>query len=313
MILQFPRSSNRKNLTPLGITSHEALADQRLDYQLKTLELSAMLHRKQDMALLLECFFVEVQTWVKIEGIKHQSIGSTTYTLIGSQRQHQVRFELKLGEVSLGDIVIFRATPFTPRQQRELERQALHLVYPVKSALAHAKEVEAALTDNLTGLQNRLAFEKCLAREILLSQRNEIPLSLLMIDLDFFAAVNEHHGYEIGDSVLKSVAELLRKTARKSDMLFRYDTDTFVVVLSGTEYNGAKVLAERIRSAIGKHFHYGNINVVFSASAGITEVREQDSADAVTDRALAALINAKLAGRNRLRAEDETKPQIQLI
>lgn len=313
MILQFPPSSNRSNLATLGVTSAEELSDQRLNYQLRVLELTEMLHRKRDMSLLLECFFIEVQTWVRFDGIMHQPADAYSSILIGSQRQHRVQFELKLGDQSLGDIVFLRATRFSPRDERELERQVAHLVYPVREALVHAEEVRKIFTDDLTGLQNRLALEKNLPREVLLSQRNEVPLSLMMLDLDRFAALNEHHGYAVGDEVLTSVADAISKTVRKSDMVFRYDTDSFVIALSGTEYNGAKVLAERIRTAIDTRFTYDNIQIMLSASAGITQVMEHDNAENVLDRAMAALINAKLAGRNTLRAVDEVAKDIQLV
>ena len=313
MILQFPPSSHRSNLATLGVTSNEELSDQRLNYQLGVLELTAMLHRKKDLSLLLECFFIEVQKWVRFDGILHQPADGHSETLIGAQRQHRVQFEIKLGDQSLGEIVFLRATRFSAREERELERQVVHLVYPVREALIHADEVRIYFTDELTGLQNRSAMEKYLPREVLLSQRNEVPLSIMMLDLDRFASLNENHGYAVGDEVLESVAGAIARTVRKSDMIFRYDTDSFVIALSGTEYNGAKVLAERIRTAIDTRFAYDNVQIMLSASAGITQVMEHDTADSVVDRALAALINAKLAGRNTLRAVDGVAKHIQLV
>lgn len=297
----------------LGVTTNESFRKTRLDHQLRVLEISEMLHRKLDLSLLLECFFIETQSFVPYDGVSFQQRSHFPAVFFGSQRQYSSRFELLLGDRLLGEITFYRATAFTPREERELERLVMHLCYPLDKALAHRVAVQATLTDELTGLNNRLALEKTLPREIILAQRNEFPMSVLLLDVDRFSEVNASHGEQVGDDILRTVATTLANSIRKSDMIFRYDADTFAIVMNGTEYNGAKVLAERIRKAVDVCFRYENVQVMLSASAGISELVEKDSAEDILDRASEALLNAKKAGRNTLRAVDVNQAFMSLV
>ncbi|MBX2882789.1 MAG: GGDEF domain-containing protein [Granulosicoccus sp.] len=297
----------------LGVTSNESFKKTRLDHQLRVLEITEMLHRKVDLSLLLECFFIETQSFVRHDGLSFQQRSHFPAVFFGSQRQHTSRFELSLGDDLLGEISFYRSTAFPSRDERELERLVAHLCYPLAKSLDHQAQVQATLVDDLTGLNNRLALEQSLPREITLARRNDMPMSLLLLDIDRFSEVNASHGEQVGDDILRTVATTLANSIRKSDMIFHYDSDTFAIVMNGTEYNGAKVLAERIRKVVDVCYQYRNVQVMLSASAGITELVENDTAGELLERASEALLNAKKAGRNTLRALDVQQSHLSLV
>nr|MBX2824506.1 diguanylate cyclase [Gammaproteobacteria bacterium] len=200
-----PEFSKSRTDVRLGVTSHESLKQQRMEHQLRVLELTDMLHRKLDLMLLLECFFIESQSFIKYDGLQYQQPDRVPPTLMGSRRQHVIRFELALGDESLGEVTFYRARRFSPREDREFERLIAHICYPLSNALDYQAAIQATLVDDLTGLNNRLAFDQSLPREIVLAQRNETPMSLLLLDVDHFQQIKDTHGDAVGDDILTAV------------------------------------------------------------------------------------------------------------
>ncbi len=109
---------------------------------------------------------------------------------------------------------------------------------------------EMALTDPLTGLPNRRAFEEVLERELLRARRYHHPLGLLMLDLDAFKGINDQYGHLVGDQVLRQIATALRRTLRETDFVARYGGDEFIVLLPETGPEQGAVVAERLAQAI---------------------------------------------------------------
>jgi diguanylate cyclase (GGDEF)-like protein len=114
---------------------------------------------------------------------------------------------------------------------------------------------ELIYTDDLTGLYNHRYLQIALEQEIRRAERYGLEFSLAFIDLDLFKNVNDTHGHLTGSSVLREVGELLRQCVRDADLLFRYGGDEFTALLVETDTRGAKVVAERIRSAIEGHLY----------------------------------------------------------
>ncbi len=108
---------------------------------------------------------------------------------------------------------------------------------------------QRSMTDPLTGLYNRRSMEQLLQREVALSDRYQHPLSLVMIDLDRFKLVNDDHGHAAGDHLLRSFADCVRMTLRKTDLAFRYGGDEFVVVLPQTPISQAQQVVHKLRQA----------------------------------------------------------------
>jgi len=159
-----------------------------------------------------------------------------------------------------------------------------------------------ASTDALTGLHNRREFEGGMVREMERARRLRVPLSLALIDIDFFKRINDRHGHDVGDGVLREVAATLRAGIRRSDLVARIGGEEFALVLLGTEPPGARVLLERLRRAVAAlRVPAGADTVGCTISVGITD-RVDDDADwaALYKRADQALYAAKQGGRDRV-------------
>lgn len=139
------------------------------------------------------------------------------------------------------------------RRMKARERELTRLVDERTRELERANQelAQLSLTDRLTEIANRRALEQFLDREWGRSVRNGLSLSLLMADVDFFKAFNDRYGHPAGDECLRSVARVLRSSARRpGDLAARWGGEEFVVVLSETGAEGAVVVAERIRAAV---------------------------------------------------------------
>jgi diguanylate cyclase (GGDEF)-like protein len=158
-----------------------------------------------------------------------------------------------------------------------------------------------ARTDALTGALNRRGLEALLEREAARAERTGEPLTLLVVDLDGFKAVNDRHGHLWGDRVLCRVADLLASESRASDRVARLGGDEFVVVLAATDAEGARIVARRIQRAIAAvdllegcptREQLERVTISIGVASGLAP-RE------LVARADSALYAAKRAGRNR--------------
>jgi diguanylate cyclase (GGDEF)-like protein len=162
-----------------------------------------------------------------------------------------------------------------------------------------------AETDPLTGAANRRRFHQALEIECLRFARNRLPLSVLMIDLDSFKEVNDRYGHPVGDTVLRTVAQLLLLSLRKTDLLSRYGGEEFAVLLPETPLTGAMVIAERIRQTIRqKPIVADGCELEVTISVGVASHNEDGEAspEVLLKKADLALYRAKALGRNRVEA-----------
>src|SRR5215510_11828160 len=109
---------------------------------------------------------------------------------------------------------------------------------------------KAFVTDSLTGLHNLRYLDKVLSWEVVRANRWQLPLTMLMLDIDGFKRVNDMHGHVAGNTVLKSLAAILRSSVRPQDFVFRSGSDEFCIVLPGANLNGGLLVRERILSRI---------------------------------------------------------------
>jgi diguanylate cyclase (GGDEF)-like protein len=161
-----------------------------------------------------------------------------------------------------------------------------------------------AATDGLTGLPNKRAFEEALHRDLSRADREGSALSLIVLDLDEFKKVNDTHGHSVGDDVLRMSSSVLKRSLRTGDVAARYGGEELVVILPKTDAAGARVVAERLRSAIALSpvvAPAGSIHV--TASVGVATVHGpgcRETAARLFEAADGALYDAKRAGRNRV-------------
>lgn len=153
-----------------------------------------------------------------------------------------------------------------------------------------------AMTDGLTMIANRGAFTSALDRELARSARSRQPFSLVMLDLDRFAAVNALHGHRAGDDALCSVAEVLSQACRDLDTTARYGGEEFVVLLPDCSPDRSVAVADRLRAAVAT----AEAPHPLTASAGVASFPAHASdATSLVRAADQALLAAKRAGRNR--------------
>ena len=178
------------------------------------------------------------------------------------------------------------------------EKEARREVERYHSELRKANERlrELSLTDPLTGCWNRRAFEERLASEFATCKRHGGVLSILMLDIDNFKKINDQYGHETGDQVICRVAKVLKDGARGSDMVCRYGGEEFAVLLPRTPREGAAMIAERLRAAVGAKWDGTPVTV----SIGIGNLSENCDSATVVRHADEALYAAKAAGKNRV-------------
>lgn len=165
------------------------------------------------------------------------------------------------------------------------------------------KAMEESQRDALTGVLNRMAYEKRMRDEMGRSKRFGHHFSIVIMDLDKFKSINDTFGHVAGDQVLKAVAQIAGSQLREIDGFCRYGGEEFVAILPETELPGAMAVAEKIRKAVENfRFHSRGQRVVITLSAGVAQYGGEDKIEAFTDRADKALYRAKSEGRNRAAA-----------
>jgi len=175
------------------------------------------------------------------------------------------------------------------------------------------KEAElAAITDVLTGAYNRRYLMDAASKKLNVCKDKNLDFSLLMIDADYFKKINDTHGHLVGDEVLKILVSRSRYILRRDTFIARYGGEEFVVVLPGTDQDGAISIAERIRSNIDSSpFNIGDLSVNVTVSIGVAS-KVNDSATLVDliDNADKALYHAKQSGRNAVVHYEDKKGNI---
>jgi diguanylate cyclase (GGDEF)-like protein len=156
-----------------------------------------------------------------------------------------------------------------------------------------------ASIDPLTGLFNRRYFDTRLEAELQRARRHSEPLTLLMVDIDNFKAINDELGHVVGDRLLRCVSERLRRGVRIFDVCARYGGDEFAILMPSSNVDTAVLVAERIRTSVRGHCAYGTAGVTVSIGVAHSDGREQDLLS-IADR---ALLEAKAMGKNTVKVQ----------
>jgi diguanylate cyclase (GGDEF)-like protein len=173
----------------------------------------------------------------------------------------------------------------------------------IENAKFHREMELLAITDALTELHNHRFFQEQLEDEFERAKRFNIPMSLIIADIDRFKRVNDAYGHQQGDLVLKEMAGIIKKNVRKIDTIARYGGEEFAIILPGTNATAAESIGERIRKEVAQHVFSGNKNPIsLTLSLGIStypnsEVKDKEDLIRLADQ---ALYEAKGKGRNRV-------------
>ena len=185
-------------------------------------------------------------------------------------------------------------------RRQVLEETKLRAMTESLSARSETLE-HAALTDPLTGMQNRRYFDDALREYLEEFRRIEKPVGLMILDLDHFKQVNDTHGHDIGDQVLREVANCLRDLTRYHDVVARLGGEEFAVVAPNMDVDMLSKLAERIRKAVaGLAVVTGNVRLKVTTSVGLAVWDGKESAEEFYRRADKLLYQAKRMGWNRI-------------
>ncbi|MCM8857235.1 MAG: GGDEF domain-containing protein [Candidatus Thiodiazotropha sp.] len=191
------------------------------------------------------------------------------------------------------------------QSQHKIESQMSSVLSEVELLRKELEQVkEESMTDGLTGIANRRAFDTALEHNIDSSREEKVPLSILLIDIDHFKTFNDTYGHLVGDKVLRFLATTLKHCLKGKDMAARFGGEEFAVILPQTPLGGADAIANQIRKAISSvelkdrsnGACYGKVTV----SIGIAQCRLNELPNQLINRVDRALYLAKERGRNRV-------------
>lgn len=160
-------------------------------------------------------------------------------------------------------------------------------------------------SDPLTGLQMRRAFEADAAVMLIRASEQNVPVSMIVADIDHFKAINDRWGHSVGDQVIKAFGKLVEQKTRKRDLTGRIGGEEFCILVWNCALGPSKGLAERIRQALAGQKNFGiAAELDLSGSFGVAQLRKRESYSSLFERADRALYRAKERGRNRVEAAD---------
>ena len=232
-------------------------------------------------------------------GVVEQLSASADGLAVHASRQ--LRYMLLLSGAFLGVALFFGSFFIYPQLRRTVREQGKLREMTETLSVKSQTMQQAALTDGLTGMQNRRYFDDALREYIGEFRKIEKPVGLMIIDLDHFKTVNDTHGHDIGDEVLRNVASCLKDMTRYHDIVARLGGEEFAVVAPNMDMAMLTRLAERIRRAIAAMVvESGNIRLKVTASLGLAVWDGRESQEQLVRRADTQLYQAKRAGRNRV-------------
>jgi diguanylate cyclase (GGDEF)-like protein len=211
-------------------------------------------------------------------------MGWTEYILAHQEREHRVKMSVE-GKTSTFTVDV---------QMMEYEDALRYVV--IFNDITNLNNL--ATLDRLTQIANRFEFDKILGHSIEVSRRYKRSFSILLLDIDHFKSVNDHFGHLVGDEVLKTFSELLRKQIRQSDVVARWGGEEFIILLPDTSLASAIKMADALRQRIEVN-PFDTVGTI-TCSIGVAEFNTIERADDLLHRADEKLYKAKHSGRNRV-------------
>tara|TARA_Y100000748_G_scaffold215067_2_gene180383 strand:- start:370 stop:1335 length:966 start_codon:yes stop_codon:yes gene_type:complete len=258
----------------------------------------------------LFALFPEIdQSWFTHKVETAVMLGTRAFT-IWEQRPNLVHFKSYQPITGMADEMYQNVTILPLRSSSGSTDHVCLIIYDVTGVAVNKRQLESAntklqelaLRDGLTGLLNRRYWESCLEREFARHQRYDNAVSLVIFDIDHFKRVNDTYGHQTGDEVIRATARITSQLVRETDFAGRYGGEEFVVLLPGTNLDGAAQFAERLRSTIERQqLEHNGTPLTFTISLGVAALGD-DMADyqALLEHADKALYQSKEQGRNRV-------------
>jgi len=263
--------------------------------------LTRRLQTTLDCSDIIHMFAQEVRTMVAFDQMTHDASNQETIIIGEHSGTHSCQYNLSMDETDLGSITFSRKKRFIEEELAIIERLAGTLVFPLRNAKLYQAALKSALKDELTDFGNKRALTASLHREAELSIRHNTPLSIVMLDIDYFKSINDIYGHLAGDSILKDLAATIKKCARQSDLCFRFGGEEFLMILDNTDSQQALMVAERIRKTVADFSYLYNGKIIpLTISLGAATFVPSETLENFQSRADSALYEAKSKGRNRV-------------
>ncbi len=244
---------------------------------------------------------------IVLSGQETQATDDFTYTRVVKSVGGAVMAPVVYRNVLLGMVIIgdkFNHKPFSGWELKLFSLLTNFMAVALSNAKIYTHLERVSLTDPLTGLFNRRYFENYLHKELARAERFNRPFSLVMMDIDNFKNFNDQLGHPAGDSLLKSIADIMAETARTSDIITRYGGEEFCIILPEITPDGAKIFSERLRHIIHAHpFENRNVQPEGRITISMGTASYPKNAQRVEDlikKADTALYHAKRKGKNRV-------------
>tara|TARA_R110002110_G_scaffold405241_1_gene624179 strand:- start:13549 stop:14451 length:903 start_codon:yes stop_codon:yes gene_type:complete len=263
------------------------------------------LHRRLQGSLVLAQLINRFHSWLEehlpCSGVEYVYPDERIKLASGEARRHNAHYVLRLEQRYLGEVTVNGQQRLTESNLFVVEQAMGVLVHCIQNALDHLALEKVAYHDSLTGVMNRTALDELLPKEVDRAQRYGYQMSVAMIDIDHFKSVNDQIGHLGADEVLRLVSSAIQNQLRSSDLTFRYGGDEFLVILPGTNLDGARTAAGQILKALGnKELEAQGHRVTPQLSIGVASRLTGESSKELLQRADLALYQAKEAGRNRI-------------
>ncbi|PIE44054.1 MAG: hypothetical protein CSA50_02200 [Gammaproteobacteria bacterium] len=274
-------------------------------------QLTRALQMTLDINQVIRVFMEHLVKYVPFDHFEYYAESQGIHLGSAKQSTHSCDYHLSLPHEDLGNLKLTRNKKFNADELAAIENLLTALVYPLRNALLYKLAVDSSLTDGLTQVANKRAFEFHFLRETEIAKRHSNPLSLIVMDIDKFKNINDNFGHSAGDQVLRQVVKTVENICRKSDLLFRYGGEEFVVILRETNLAGAYTIAERIRKKVQEtRCFVGTREIPVTVSLGVSAFTPDESPETFFDRADDAMYQAKKSGRNRTRVDttDTSEP-----
>ncbi len=293
-IVEFAGTSSGFARTVAGLARRTASAGGDAKRFQQVLRTAVVLQTTLELKQLTRLFSREVGAAVPHSSMHYRDPHRDIDVSVGRSARYARSFRLFVEKQELGLLTFTRGKPFTSREVALLEHLLSSLVYPLRNALQYEGALKASLTDPLTGVYNRSVMETTLLRELGLARRHKTRLSLVILDIDGLKKVNDEYGHDMGDTLIKAVADCVTRSLRKTDIVARFGGDEFAILLSNTTRRSAARLADLIRQNVAEIACMSSSGrFMVTVSMGVASSTQKDDAKSLFLRADEALYRAK--------------------